>query len=209
MAISRPNSATAWIAVATIAVSALGILFGLESAIAMGGFIPARLSGLIEISPAVPALLTPFSSALLHGGWLHLGINMVMLFIVGQQVERVVGASGLVIAYVVGAVAACAAQFAADPSSAVPMVGASGAISALFGLFAIFFGQPKQVTKNQKLNRWIHIAWLLAAWIVIQIMTEMLAGGQGVLLATPAHIGGFVAGLVLHRPLLLWRYRGA
>ena len=76
-------------------------------------------------------------------------------------------------------------------------------------VFAIFFGQPKQVTKNQKLNRWIHVAWLLAAWIVIQIMTEMLAGGQGVLLATPAHIGGFVAGLLLHRPLLLWRYRGA
>ena len=69
--------------------------------------------------------------------------------------------------------------------------------------------QPKQVTKNQKLNRWIHVAWLLAAWIVIQIMTEMLAGGQGVLLATPAHIGGFVAGLLLHRPLLLWRYRRA
>ena len=209
MAISRPNSATAWIAVATIAVSVLAILFGLESAIAMGGFIPARLSGLIEISPAVPALLTPFSSALLHGGWLHLGLNMVMLFIAGQQVERVVGASGLVIAYVVGAVVACAAQFFADPSSAVPMVGASGAISALFGLFAIFFGQPKQVTNNQKFNRWIHVAWLLAAWIVIQLMTAMLAGGQGVMLATPAHIGGFMAGLVLHRPLLLWRYRGA
>ena len=209
MAMSRPNSATAWIAVVTIAVSALAILFGLESAIAMGGFIPARLSGLIEVAPAVPVLMTPFSSALLHGGWLHLGLNMVMLFIAGQQVERVVGASGLIIAYVVGAVVACAAQFAADPSSIVPMVGASGAISALFGLFAIFFGQPKQVTKNQKLNRWIHVAWLLAAWIVIQIMTEMLAGGQGVLLATPAHIGGFVAGLLLHRPLLMWRYRGA
>ena len=206
---SRPNSATAWIAVVTIAVSALAILFGLESAITMGGFIPARLSGLIEVAPAVPVLMTPFSSALLHGGWLHLGLNMVMLFIAGQQVERVVGASGLIIAYVVGAVVACAAQFAADPASIVPMVGASGAISALFGLFAIFFGQPRQVTKNQKLNRWIHVAWLLAAWIVIQLMTAMLAGGQGVLLATPAHIGGFVAGLLLHRPLLLWRYRGA
>ena len=209
MAISRPTSATAWIAVVTIAVSALAILFGLESAIVGAGFIPARLSGLVDVSPAVPALLTPWTSALLHGGWLHLGLNMVMLFIAGQQVERVVGASGLVIAYVVGAAAASAAQFAADPSAAVPMVGASGAISALFGLFAIFFGQPKQVTKSQKVNRWIHVAWLLAAWIVIQLMTEMLAGGQGVLLATPAHIGGFVAGLLLHRPLLMWRYRGA
>ena len=206
---SRPNSATAWIAVVTIAVSVLAILFGLESAIMLGGFIPARLSGLVDVTPAVPAVLTPWTSALLHGGWLHLGINMVMLALVGRQVERVVGASGLVIAYAVGALVASAAQFAASPSSMVPMVGASGAISALFGLFAIFFGQPKQITKNQKVNRWIHVAWLLAAWIVIQLMTEMLAGGQGVLLATPAHIGGFVAGLLLHRPLLMWRYRGA
>ena len=209
MAISRPNSATAWIAAVTILVSALAILFAYETAITAGGFIPARLSGLVDVTPAVPALLTPWTSALLHGGWLHLGINMVMLGLVGRQVERVVGASGLVIAYVVGALVASAAQFFASPSSLVPMVGASGAISALFGLFAIFFGQPKQVTKSQKVNRWIHVAWLLAAWIVIQLMTEMLAGGQGVLLATPAHIGGFVAGLLLHRPLLMWRYRGA
>ena len=209
MAISRPNSATAWIAAVTILVSAIAILFAYETAITGAGFIPARLSGLVDVSPAVPAVLTPWTSALLHGGWLHLGINMVMLALVGRQVERVVGASGLVIAYAVGALVASAAQFLASPSSVVPMVGASGAISALFGLFAIFFGQPKQVTKNQKLNRWIHVAWLLAAWIVIQLMTEMLAGGQGVMLATPAHIGGFVAGLLLHRPLLLWRYRRA
>ena len=51
------------------------------------------------------------------------------------------------------------------------MVGASGAISALFGLYALFFGRPKQVTANQKLNRWIHAAWLLATWIVLQWMS--------------------------------------
>ena len=209
MAMSRPNSATAWIAAVTILVSALAILFAYETSITMGGFIPARLSGLVKVSPAVPAVLTPWTSALLHGSWLHLGINMVMLALVGRQVERVVGASGLTIAYSVGALAASATQFSASPASLVPMVGASGAISALFGLFAIFFGTPKQFTRNQKVNRWIHVAWLLAAWIVIQLMTEFLAGGQGILLATPAHIGGFVAGLLLHRPLLMWRYRGA
>ncbi len=51
--------------------------------------------------------------------------------------------------------------------------------------------------------------WLLAAWIVLQMMTGLLAGVQGFLLATPAHIGGFIAGLLLQRPLLLWRYRKA
>ena len=205
----RLRSATGIIAVITVAVSALALLWNIGLAATFWGFTPALVGVSLTDGLAIPWWLTPFSSALLHASWLHLIINIAMLAYVGSQIERVIGPSGLVIAYVVGALVAAAAQYVASPMSIVPMVGASGAISALFGLFAIFFGQPKQVTKNQKLNRWIHIAWLLAAWIVIQIMTEMLAGGQGVLLATPAHIGGFVAGLLLHRPLLLWRYRRA
>ena len=89
------------------------------------------------------------------------------------------------------------------------MVGASGAISALFGLYALFFGRPKQLTANVRLNRYINILWLLAAWVALQWMAGMLAGGEGVMLATPAHIGGFIAGLLLQKPLLLWRYRRA
>ena len=198
------------IAIVTVAVSAIAILFaGVDFSAVFGGFIPARLTGQLVIPDAVPAILTPLTSALLHGGWLHLAINMLMLVIVGTQVERVIGSSGLVVAYLFGALVSAAAQFAVDPASAVPLVGASGAISALFGLYALFFGQPKQVTRNVKLNRWIHAAWLLATWVVLQWMAGMLAGGQGVLLATPAHIGGFIAGMLMQRPLLLWRYRKA
>jgi membrane associated rhomboid family serine protease len=203
------RSATAIIALVTVAVSAIAIFAGLDYFVAMAGFIPARLSGLLPLPDALPVWLTPWSSSLLHGGWLHLFINMVMLLFVGSQVERVIGASGVVLAYLVGAIAACLTQFAVDPSSSIPMVGASGALSALFGLYALFFGRPKQVTANQKVNRWIHAAWLLATWVVLQWMSGILAGGQGVLLATPAHIGGFIAGLLLQRPLLLWRYRRA
>lgn len=205
----RLRSATVIIALVTVAISAFAILSGLDWFVAVGGFIPARLSGYIDLAGALPAWITPMTSALLHGSWVHLIINMVMLAIAGSQVERVVGGSGLMLAYVLGALAAAAAQFAWDPSSPVPMVGASGAISALFGLYAIFFGRPKQVSSNQKVNRWIHVVWLLAAWVVLQWMSALLAGGEGVMLATPAHIGGFVAGLALHKPLLLWRYRKA
>ena len=167
------------------------------------------MTDLVLLQGAVPALLTPWSSALLHGSWLHLGINMLMLLFVGVQVERIVGGPGLLIAYVFGALVAAGAQFIVDPSSTIPMVGASGAISALFGLYALFFGQPKQVTRNQKLNRSIHVVWLLVTWIVLQWMAAMLAGGEGIMLATPAHIGGFIAGLLLQQPLLLWKYRAA
>lgn len=203
------RSATAIIALVTVAISAIAIFSGLDYFVAMGGFIPARLSGLLQLPDALPVWLTPWSSALLHGGWLHLFVNMVMLLFIGSQVERVIGASGVVLAYLVGAVAACLSQYAVDPSNAIPMVGASGALSALFGLYALFFSRPKQVTANQKINRWIHVAWLLATWVVLQWMSGILAGGQGIMLATPAHIGGFIAGLLLQRPLLLWRYRKA
>jgi membrane associated rhomboid family serine protease len=203
------RSATAVITLITVVVSMIAILSGLDYFVAAAGFIPARLSGLLPLLGALPAWLTPWSSALIHGSWLHLGLNMLVLVFVGSQVERVIGASGVVLAYLIGAIAAAATQFAVNPSSNMPMVGASGAISALFGLYALFFGQPKQVTKNQKFNRWIHAAWLLVTWIVLQWMSEVLAGGQGIMLATPAHIGGFIAGLLLQRPLLLWRYRRA
>jgi membrane associated rhomboid family serine protease len=203
------RSATAIIALITVAVSAIAIFSGLDYFVAVAGFVPARLSGLLPLPGALPAWLTPWSSALIHGSWLHLFINMLVLVFVGSQVERVIGGSGLVVAYLIGAIAAATTQFAVDPSSATPMVGASGAISTLFGLYALFFGRPKQISANQKINRWIHAAWLLATWVVLQWMSELLAGGQGMLLATPAHIGGFIAGLLLQRPLLLWRYRKA
>jgi membrane associated rhomboid family serine protease len=205
----RRLTATAIIAITTVAVSALAMLGGVNYWAVFGGFIPARMTNELILQGAVPAVLTPWSSALLHGNWLHLGINMLMLLFAGGMVERVIGKSALLIAYLLGALAAAAAQFAVDPSSSIPMVGASGAISALFGLYALFFGQPKQVTSNRKLNRSIHVLWLLVTWVVLQWMAGLLAGGEGVMLATPAHIGGFIAGLLLQRPLLLWRYRKA
>jgi membrane associated rhomboid family serine protease len=82
-------------------------------------------------------------------------------------------------------------------------------VSAVIGAFALSFGRAKAFTNNLRINRWINVVWLLVAWVVLQMATEWLAGTHGVLLATPAHVGGFAAGLLLQRPLLLWRYRNA
>jgi membrane associated rhomboid family serine protease len=115
----------------------------------------------------------------------------------------------LILIYVVGAFAAAAGQWAVDPNNTVPMIGASGAISAVIGAFALSFGRAKHITSSARVNRWINIVWLLAAWVVLQVLVGWTAGAQGYLLATPAHIGGFLAGLLVQRPLLLWRYRKA
>jgi membrane associated rhomboid family serine protease len=179
-----------------------------RAAISMG-VIPARLSGLFDLAPAVPAWLTPLSSTIVHGGFLHVALNLLMLIWCGTLVERVLGSSALLLLYLVGAYAAALAQWAVDPASAVPVIGASGAISAVIGAFALSFGQQKRIVRSAALNRLLNALWLLAAWIVLQLMIGMIAGMRGFLLATPAHVGGFLAGLALQRPLLLWRYRGA
>jgi membrane associated rhomboid family serine protease len=202
---------------ATVAITALTIFFWLvaivistpEQAAAVLGFIPARFSGLITISPAVPTFLTPLSATLAHANAIHIGFNMLIFVWCGSQVERVLGKVGLILLYVVGAYASALTQWAVAPGSMVPMIGASGAVSAVIGAYALSFGRAKRVTNNFHLNRWINVVWLMVAWVVLQAMMGWLANSQGYALAIAAHIGGFAAGLLLQRPLLLWHYRKA
>jgi membrane associated rhomboid family serine protease len=205
-----PRTATVIISAVTALAWILAVLAGPAfNAPYFLGFIPARFSGLVQVMPAVPAFLTPLTATLVHSGLIHLGFNLLVFLWCGAQVERVLGKSGLIMLYVVGAYASAILQWASSPGSIVPMVGASGAISAVIGAFALSFGRAKAFTNNLRVNRWINVAWLMVAWVILQMMMGWLAGGQGYLLATPAHIGGFAAGLLLQRPLLLFHYRRA
>ena len=181
----------------------------LDDAAILWGVIPARLSGDVDLTPAMPALLTPLSATLVHADLIHLGMNMLFLFLCGVLVERALGRGALVLIYVVGAYAAAFAQWAVDPLAAVPAIGASGAISAIVGAYALTYGRQKRIVRSPLLNRALNAAWLLAAWVVLQLLIGWAASLHDVLIAVPAHIGGFVAGLLLQRPLLLWRYRNA
>jgi membrane associated rhomboid family serine protease len=202
---------------ATVAITALTVFFWLvaqvistpEQAAAVLGFIPARFSGLITISPAVPTFLTPLTATLAHANAIHIGFNLLIFVWCGTAVERVLGKTGLVILYLVGAYASALAQWAVAPASIVPMIGASGAVSAAIGAYALSFGRAKRITSNFHLNRWINVVWLMVAWVVLQAMMGWLANSQGYALAIAAHIGGFAAGLLLQRPLLLFHYRKA
>jgi len=204
------RSATSIIAIVTALAWVIAVAIGKSEQAALAlGFIPARLSGAAVPWPAVPAVLTPLTATLVHSGLMHLGFNLLVFVWCGAAVERVLGNTGLVVLYLVGAFAAALAQWAVDPGAAIPMIGASGAISAVIGAFALSFGRAKRVSSSPTVNRWVNAIWLMVAWIVLQLMMGWLAGGEGFLLATPAHVGGFAAGLLLQRPLLLWRYRHA
>ena len=202
-----PTPATTFIAAATVASYALLFVSGrMEFADLVGGFVPARLSG-VMLPGALPVWLTPLTATLLHGGLLHLGMNMLVLVFCGRMVEAVVGPLGLVILYLVGAYAAAAAQFAAGPYDASPMIGASGAISALFGAYALVYGRPKGFAHHPRIAIAVNVLWLAVAWIGVQFLMGMAFAGMGMAIATAAHVGGFIAGLVLIRPLLMWRGR--
>ena len=179
----------------------------LELASLQGGFIPARLTANIALPGAVPVLLTPITATLIHAGLLHLALNMFMLVFCGRFVESVIGGGPNLVLYVVGAYAAAFAQWAVGPLSTVPMVGASGAISATVGAYAVFFSRARVKAIGPFSPFVVRVVWLAAGWVFLQSLFGLAFGGGRIAIA--AHVGGFIAGLALARPLLLWRYRKA
>ena len=167
----------------------------------------------------MPVLLQPLTATLVHGGFPHLFFNMLVLVYCGRPVENVLGTASLAILYVLGAYAAAGAQFLAEHyllHRDAAMIGASGAISAVLGAYAMLFGQNKVKVSSPSLALWLNALWLVAAWVVLQICvgialqgSDFLAGGEGVTIAVAAHIGGFIVGIALARPLLLFKYRNA
>lgn len=157
----------------------------------------------------LPFWLTPLSATLVHGGFLHLAFNMVMLVYCGRLLERALGWQGMAALYAIGAYAGAAGHWAFEPSSAAPMIGASGAISAILAGYAMLFAERPVPAIGPIPSRVVRIAWLAAGWIAIQLLIGFASGGGGTGIAIGAHIGGFAAGLLLARPLLLWRYRNA
>ena len=154
-----PRTATVAIAAVTTLVSLVITLGGLTEPAALAlGFVPARISGVVSIPSVVPAFLTPLTSTLVHGGFLHLAFNLLMLWWCGKEIERVLGSSATVALYVLAAFAAAAAQWVVAPDGLNPVIGASGAISGLVGAYALSFGRPKRIVNSPRLNRWINVA---------------------------------------------------
>ncbi|PWG01257.1 rhomboid family intramembrane serine protease [Sphingosinicella humi] len=174
-----------------------------------GGFIPVRVTGVTGDEGLTPVFLTPLTATLVHAGIIHLGFNLLIHLFCGRSVETIIGGRQLAILYVVGAYAAAAAHYAVDPFDRTPMVGASGAISAVLGAYSMMFGRNRVKVANPTLALWLNALWLAVAWVGLQLIIGFTFETAGARIAIAAHIGGFIAGLLLAKPLLLLRYRGA
>jgi membrane associated rhomboid family serine protease len=199
---------TVAITAVTAACWLLSLSLPLEGLALRAGFIPVRIDG--GTWPGLPVWLTPLSATLLHGGFVHLLFNLLFLLICGRSVEPVLGPRCMAALYLIGAFAAAAAQWVAAPGSQAPMIGASGAVSAVIGAYAMLFGRQKLRVANPTLGMWLNALWLGAAWVGLQLLigfTDSMAPGPQTAIA--AHIGGFLIGLALAKPLLMLRWRGA
>jgi membrane associated rhomboid family serine protease len=207
----RKAPLTAGLAIVTVAAWLFAALLGQEDwAIVTFGFWPV---GAFESGP-VPIWLQPLTATLVHAGFGHLLFNIIVLVFCGRPVESVLGTPGIAILYLLGAYAAAGAQYLVNPSA--PMIGASGAISAVLGAYAMLFGRNKVKVASPTLALWLNALWLMAAWVVLQVClgvalsgATFVTGGEGVTIAVAAHIGGFVVGVLLANPLLLFKYRRA
>lgn len=148
---------------------------------------------------------TVFTAMFMHGSWLHLGGNMLYLWIFGDNIEDQLGATRYILYYVVGGLAATAAQVIVDPNSPIPNVGASGAIAAVLGGYLVLYPQARVTTLVFRFVTQVPAYVVLGFWFVLQLFQGL--GSLGTLasqsggVAFFAHIGGFVAGMILIRPL--------
>jgi membrane associated rhomboid family serine protease len=168
------------------------------------GLIPDEVSGAVD-------LYTLLTTMFLHGGWLHILGNMLFLWIFGDNIEDTMGHARYLLFYLLCGVCASLGQVLVNTNSEIPLVGASGAISGVLAAYLVLF--PTGKIKTLVLLGWIPFIFLLPAWVHIGlwIVLQFINGvasldvrtaetGGGV--AYFAHIGGFIAGLIL-----VWIFR--
>jgi len=212
-------------------VQGAGTMPALPRSVCELGLIPGELLGRVPPGYSVPVgpgvacvvggqanWITPLSSMFLHGGWFHLLGNMWFLWVFGNNIEDAMGHARFVVFYLACGAIAAAAQVLADPASAVPMVGASGAISGVMGAYLVLYPRVRVHTLvflGFFITRWTLPAYvMLLYWALIQILGTLpslvgVQAGSGV--AFMAHLGGFAAGVLLiklfARPEFVGRHR--
>ncbi len=175
------------------------------------GAVPCRIAGACAWDFPHP-IVTIFTAMFMHGGLLHIAGNMLYLWIFGNNVEDTLGHARFALFYLACGVGAAMAQTAIDPSSSTPMIGASGAISGVLGAYLVLFPYATVLTLVTFgfFVRFLRVpaVIVLGFWIVMQFLNGVVTLGAGGApgVAWFAHIGGFLAGVIL---LFLLRPRRA
>jgi membrane associated rhomboid family serine protease len=210
----NPTSRFPFVTVGLIAANVLIFLaqatapHGLEQAVLRFGAVPYAVTHFRSLAgaSAVPPLLTLLTSMFLHGSLFHLMGNMLYLWIFGNNIEDRLGPFRFALFYLACGTAAALTHVAFAPSSRVPMIGASGAIAGVLGAYALLYPRAR-VRTLVFLVFYIDVVavpagLILGIWFALQVLNVGIGGG----VAWFAHIGGFLAGLLLIR---LARRRGA
>jgi rhomboid family protein len=174
----------------------------LQSFITAWGVVPKEYAAGHDLSPHIPLPFwsTLFTSMFLHGGWMHLGGNMLFLWIFGDNIEKAIGNMRFLVFYLVCGLAAGIAHIVFNSGSGVPTVGASGAISGILGGYLLMFPQNRVRVLTRGGVVAVPAIVMLGMWILMQFIN-----GIGEIANTPetggvaymAHIGGFAAGFLL------------
>lgn len=206
----NPTERTPVVTYALMLVNAAAFLWqlrvGMESSVLRGGAIPYEILTFsdIEWRAIVPPPFTVLTSMFLHGGFLHLGTNMLSLWIFGNNVEDALGRVRFLAFYVASGIVAALAQTVASAATGdvlVPMVGASGAIAGVLAGYLIVFPRARVLTAIV-IVFFIRLVYVparlfIVIWFGLQVVTVLFGGSPGV--AVFAHLGGFLAGLLLVR----------
>jgi membrane associated rhomboid family serine protease len=208
----NPTRTTPYVNYALIALNVLCFLFEWSQIAAHGdnfvisgyGLVPTRIW-----ADPLGESLTIFSSMFMHGGWMHLGSNMLFLWIFGDNVEDAIGHGRYLFFYLACGVCAAAAQVLTNTASPAAMVGASGAIAGVLGAYLVLY--PRAPVTVFVFIFFISLpAWMvIGEWFLLNLFGGVNALGLGSSggVAFFAHIGGFLAGVLAVRPAMVGRAR--
>lgn len=208
----NPTHITPWLTWGLIAACVLVFLWqwmlgaaGMQASIAGLGATPEVLLGrghALEDPPWVPGWLTVFTSMFLHGSWAHLLGNLLFLHVFGNNIEDAMGHARFMVFYLLCGAVGVFAQALPQPDSAMPMVGASGAISGVLGAYLLLYPRARVLIGLPPplaflTIGWVRAVWVLLVWFAMQLLMVTVTGMSGGGVAFGAHIGGFVAGMAL------------
>jgi membrane associated rhomboid family serine protease len=186
---------TPFVTYALIAINVVVFLLELQNGddfIRQWSFVPARFA-------ADPAgnVVTIFTAMFMHGSWMHLGGNMLYLWIFGDQIEDLLGHVKFLVFYLLCGFAADAAHIFSSADSMIPTLGASGAIAGVLGAYLVKYPRnPIRVLLMRMVTQMPAIV-VLGLWFVLQFISQMTMGPGEAGVAYWAHIGGFVAGVLM------------